>query len=196
MKYWSIVVLLALGCGNRAMVPSDGGSSCDAATYPCGPYGTTVGYPIDNLTLSGNGKLTDNSVHPRPLADYRNNAKLKLLLILVAAEWCVPCKNEQKDLVPLYQDYQKAGGKVEFLEIIAQDAKGNVATIMDVDKWASQFSIPFEMAADPDKALAPYYNLSVFPMQMLVRTSDMQIVWQHNGIADDLKAQIDAALAQ
>jgi hypothetical protein len=52
------------------------------------------------------------------------------------------------------------------------------------------------MAADPNKALAPYYNVMTFPSQMVIRTSDMTIQWQNNGLAGgELKNQIDLALA-
>jgi hypothetical protein len=63
-----------------------------------------------------------------------------------------------------------------------------------VDPWASTYKLPFDVAADPNAVLQPYYSISTFPMQMVVRVSDMSIVYKHKGISTiaEMQAQIDA----
>ena len=58
------------------------------------------------------------------------------------------------------------------------------------------FGIKFDIAADPNVALGPYYTVAAFPMNMVIRTSNMRIHWQHNGYAPGaVEKQIDQLLA-
>lgn len=203
MRAWPIAISLALlGCGSTPNNMPDAGCAT-AAQYPCGPYGASQGSVIADLALSGkrddnmSGSPADDAVRPISFADYYKDKDARVLVVLTAAEWCGPCKAEQPSLVSLYQGYQgSAPGQVAFLESIVQDNAGNVAAQLNVDNWTTTYKIPFDMAADPDQALAPYYNVSTFPMQMVIRTRDMTIAWQNNGLAgSQLKDQIDLVIA-
>src|SRR5437868_2735539 len=79
------------------------------------------------------------------------------------------------------------------LEGIIQDVAGNPAAIANVDTWGQTYHIPFGLASDGADVLGPYYNISAFPMQMIIRTSDMKIMYQENGEhpASDLQAVFD-----
>ena len=57
------------------------------------------------------------------------------------------------------------------------------------------YALPFDMAADPNSVLAPYYTANAFPVQLVLRASNMTIAYSHTGPADTLKAAIDAVLA-
>ncbi len=127
--------------------------------------------------------------------DYYNQPA-RVLVALVAADWCVPCQKEQPTLIALYNAYQASNpGEVAFIESVTQDNMNNVATLADVDVWAKAFKDPFTMAADPDNLLSGYLGTMTFPGQMVIRTCDMSIQWKNNGPADMLKTQIDAVLA-
>ncbi len=204
MRYALAFALLGLGCGSSMKGGGDDAGACaTAAQYPCGPYGATQGSVVADLMLSGrrddnmSGSPLDDAVRDIHFGDYFRDKNVKVLVVLTAAEWCGPCKMEQPSLVSLYGDYASASpGKVAFLESIVQDNAGNVAAQANVDTWTMAYKIPFDMAADPSQALAPYYNVSTFPMQMIIRTSDMTIAWQNNGLAGaQLKSQIDLVLA-
>ena len=79
--------------------------------------------------------------------------------------------------------------------MVAQNNNMSPGDMVTLDRWANTFKIPFDMAADPTSLLGPYYNLSSFPMQMVIRTCDMTIEGQQNGPPPGwLKSQIDALL--
>ena len=194
--------LLALAaCGASGNHGGQDGGACDPAAYPCGPYGYSVGSVVGDLTLTGrrdtnlNGSVLDDPIVPIKLSDYYANKKTQVLFISLATVWCGPCVNEQPSLVQLYKDYQTAGKGVAFLEAVLQDSAGKPADMTVVDSWAGTYSIPFDMAADPANALAPYYNPSSFPVQLVIKTSNMSLVYQHTSVSTDLKSVIDGVLA-
>src|SRR5207244_3255682 len=114
--------------------------------------------------------------------------------ILGCAMWCGPCQQEQPQLVAMANQY--AAGDVAFFEGLGQDGALHPADLHDVTTWSERFELPFLVGADPELVLAPYFLQPAYPMQMVVRTSDMTILWQDVGAdAAMLKAQIDAALA-
>jgi hypothetical protein len=183
-------LLFLFGCG----AASHGGNICDAGAYPCGPYGYGPGAVLADIAVSGqrdqngNGRATDDPVMAIRMADYFHDAKLKALAIVVGSESCVPCQNEQPDLVTLFQRYQ---GKLALLEAIVEDAAGQPADQRVIDNWVARFNVPFDMTADPGQALAPYYPGNSFPSAMAVRLSDMKIVYQVVGPADGLQQTLD-----
>jgi thiol-disulfide isomerase/thioredoxin len=194
--------LLLAACGGGAAKPGglDGGN-CDPTMYPCPPYGYTVGSVVGDLTLSGrrdtdgNGSVLDDPLGPISLSDYYKDKNTHVLFISLATVWCAPCATEQPSLVQLYQSYRAAGQGVAFLEAVVQDSAGKPATSADADTWAMTYQIPFDMAFDPANALSPYYNPTSFPVQLVIKTSDMSLVYQHTSISTDLKSVIDGVLA-
>jgi hypothetical protein len=178
---------------------------CDPAVYPCGPYGYQPGSVIENLSLvarvddDGNG-TTDatDPVGTIPLSRYFQDKNIYALVMTGSAEWCGPCQAEQPGLRALYESYQQAGGHLAILETIVQDANYRPSTIAVADRWKARFQLPFDVAADPASVLSPYYDINAFPMNMVVRTSDMKIVWQSNGGGAEsekaMRRQIDAIM--
>jgi len=217
----SVSLAVLAGCGNGTPINGssdmagatprpDGGNAptCGPGIYPCGPYGVVIGQTIDNLKLLGqkddnmNGTPTDDPVRPIQLSDYYQDPKVKVLAILVAAEWCVPCQMEQPELITSWKNYQAKNAGVAYLEAIIEDRNHAPADMTTVDRWANHMwgmppqLIPFDMAADPNVVLGPYYNIAAFPMQMVITTKDMQIQWQNNGYSPGaLETQIDSLLA-
>ena len=201
---WVLVLvgtLAACGSGGGNTSNPDSGNKCAAAMYPCGPFGTMTGDTIANLQFvgkrdhNGNGSLGDETMEPITLADYFKNKNIKALAILGSAEWCTPCQAEQPELVALWNDYKKAGGGIAILELVVQNKDNSPGNLDTLDRWAARFGIPFDMAADPNMALGPYYNLAAFPMEMVIRASDMSISAQNNGYVQGwLKQQLDPLL--
>jgi thiol-disulfide isomerase/thioredoxin len=190
---WSVLFLVPLligGCGSSGK-PAD--QNCKPSEYPCGPYGYSQGATIANLSLqvqqddNQNGSATDDAVKTVTLADYFLEKDLSALVIIIGSQGCVPCQNEQPDLVKLDQMY---AGKVAFLEAIVQNAQGQPATQQVIDGWVAQFMVPFDMTPDPTNALAPYYPSNSFPSAIAIRTSDMQIVYDVVGPDDGLAAAL------
>ncbi len=170
-------------------------AQCDPKTYPCGPYGTQVGSVIQNLSFPGRVNATA-PVTTISLSDFYQNKKIQALAISATAWWCPPCNDEQPPAEKLYQGYQAEGDGVAFLEASIQKTDGSPADMTSTDAWRAKYNLTFDLVCDPTNVLQPYYNINAFPMNMVVRTSDMRIVWQFNG--EDmagLKNAIDQVLA-
>ena len=203
MRRHALLLLLAIGAGCSAKSAATDAGACNPAVYPCGPYGFGVGAILADLTLTGrrdlnhSGSPLDDPIAPITLGDYYREMKLDVLFVSLATVWCVPCTQEQPALKQLFLDYQTAGKRVGFLEPILQDASGQTATMTQVDAWTMNYALPFDMAADPQNALAPYYNPGTFPVQLVIRLPAMRLTYQHTGAltSTELKAAIDAALA-
>lgn len=194
------LALLAAGalvaCGGAAR----SGSACDAGAgdYPCGPYGLTVGSTIANLTIvaqrdsNASGSVLDDPAQPVTLAAYRAEPQRAALAIIIGTESCVPCQNEQPELVALHARY---GGRVAFLEAIVEDSRGAPADQQVIDAWVARFGVPFDMTADPTGALAPYYPATSFPSALAIRLATMEISYLVVGPAVGLEAALDAIVA-
>ncbi len=190
------------GCGSHSNTPGGDLGACDPAQYPCAPYGFNTGSVMQNVSLTGrrdfnmSGSPLDDPAATIQLSDYYQNKNLKVLLISMATVWCGPCQQEQPSLVALYQNYQSAHKGVAFLEVILQNAQAQPADQPTADAWAKTYSLPFDIASDPQNALMPFYNPSTFPVQLILDTSTMSIIYDHTGSSTDLQSVIDGALAQ
>jgi hypothetical protein len=195
------LVLAGGGCGSNSTAPGNDLGSCDPAQYPCAPYGFTTGAVMQNLSLTGrrdfnmSGSPLDDPAATIQLGDYYKDKNLKVLLISLATVWCAPCASEQPSLVTLYQNYQSAHKGVAFLEVILQNAQAQPADQPTADAWAMTYKLPFDIASDPQNALMPFYNPSTFPVQLILDTSTMTILYDHTGTSTDLQSVIDGALA-
>jgi hypothetical protein len=192
---WLPWLLIVSACGSHARAVD--AASCDARQYPCGPYGYGPGTVMANLTLvgqrdlNGDGSAVDDPAAPIQLADYFHANGLGALALVIGAESCVPCQNEQPMLVQLYRAY---GARVAFLEAIVQSSSGAPADQQVIDNWALRYALPFDITADPTQALAPYYPANTFPSAMAIRLADMRITYQMVGPADGLQAALDQIL--
>jgi thiol-disulfide isomerase/thioredoxin len=219
MKRLLPLSLLVAACGGVVApdAPSETKNTPSTnAEYPSGPYGYVTGTVVDNLQMVGridddaNLTPTNDPIRLIKLSDYyQKRDKVKVLVVMVAAEWCGPCRAEQAGVIEMYNQYKEANMGVEFLEAIVQDKNYKPADMATADRWANSkwieaypytttgkgAIIPFPITADPTVALGPYYDVAAFPMQFIIRTSDMQIMWQNNGLANAaLQNQIDAVL--
>ena len=102
-------------------------------------------------------------------------------------------KVEKPDLVKAYNDYAAAHKGVAFLEIVVQNRDNSPGDTATLDRWATKFSVPFDMVADPTGVFKPYYNVMAFPGQLVVSTADMTIQALHNGSMPGwVQQQVDA----
>jgi hypothetical protein len=187
------LLLFGLGACGGAGAPASG--PCLPAVYPCGPYGYAVGATLADASLygrrdrDGNGSALDDPAGTFRLAEYFATPGLRALVLSLSTVWCVPCTGEQPALVSLFGRY-RAGGQVAFLEILLQRSNGDPADGSDADRWAAEFNLPFDIAADPMDSLRGYYDPNAFPEQMVVRTADMTIRDLRHAAADDTLASV------
>lgn len=215
----SALAALALSaCDPAPIVPEEtakpAAATCDGTEYPCGPFGYHSGDVIPNLRFigrvdaNGNGDLTDDPATEIALGDFYKKPGAKVLALLVAAEWCPPCQEEQGELESTWRDYQDQQKPVVFLEVLTQSNDGSPADLDTVTRWTkkkwvdsntmtSGLKLSFPVAADPTEAVGPY-GLSGYPTQLIIDTETMQLLDEpHSGYgAGWLGDTIDGALGQ
>jgi hypothetical protein len=174
--------------------PFDAGDGCGSAGYPPGPYGTTVGSTIANLSFHGwldAAHHTSDPFVPICLGRYHADPQVKALFVNGTAMWCAMCALEEASIFPkLYASY---GGRAAFLDLLLQSGSPSPATPKDLTKWVTSYSIAFDAAIDPTYTFGQFFTSLSFPLHLVVRTDTMVITWAGVG-ADDatLEAQLDA----
>lgn len=168
--------------------------------YPAGPYGYTVGTVIQNIDFrakwdpeghAGTASYAQMPLAPLSLANYHNDADVKYLVLSGVAGWCGPCNDEQ-EFVPQWQAKFEPRG-FRFLEAMMQGynaRSGAAATEADINRWQDIHQIRVAIALDPEAKIFQYADVSAFPLNMVLRTSDMQIVYMQVGL-QDLESVLD-----
>ena len=200
---------LISGCGEPSRIDEPGktiGSLQHDPNYPEGPYGYSIDNVIADFKLFGrvdvnaSGDVTDDKPVDLWLSDLRKDKDgnlNKVIVVTASAEWCGPCNAEQPDLVAMHDAYAKNNAGVVFLEALVEDKNHLPSDDATVGRWANKYGIPFALAMDPGMALQKYYDINAFPFGMVIRASDMKIVWQGNGAApDSIKKTIDYLLTE
>jgi len=166
---WLVAILIALAaCGGEN--PGVGGPS-DRENYPAGPYGTTDGATIANLsfqTLEGEPFELDKDVFKDP-----HN---RVLLLSSVAGWCAPCREEQPLLKSWYEKYKDRG--LIIVEALFENNERQQATAADLQAWQKQYKLPFPVTLDPEFKLEPFFasGSPTPPLSVLVRVDDMKIL--------------------
>jgi len=172
--------------------------------YPEGPYGT--GYNDITKDLGFFDPWTGATPH---LSDYYMSPDVSVLVITSAAGWCTACMYEAWDLVDVYSKYKERG--LEVLYTLYEDANADPifqvgdddATITnDLDffsdwqnKLGKQIGLPqrkanYPVLVDRDFVLEEYYNQGATPLTLVVRTSDMRILYRQVGYAEGTIEQL------
>ncbi len=167
------------------------GGGDQAQNYPAGPYGYVQGSIIENIKFitkedpagaSGSADYSTLQLQAKSLADYHNDPTVKYLVLSGVAGWCAPCNDEQKNVGTLQAQYQPTG--VRFLEAMIQgynEKTGAPATENDLNHWALIHNLHVGLALDPEDKIHQYADIAAFPLNMIVRTSDMNIVHMQVG---------------
>ena len=179
---------------------SGGGSACDSSLYPCGPFGTNAGDVITNLSFVGRYDSNGDNVITNKddattiaLSKYYLDTNVRALILSASAQWCSPCRAEQPELQALYEEH---GGQLAILEAMVQKLDASPSDLGTIDTWRDEFGLEFDLVVDPSNVLAPYYDISAFPMNMVIDPRTMTIVWQANGgEMDALENAINGLLA-
>ena len=176
------------------------------AAYPSGPYGTTKGSVIQNLTFSGwhhpdtagydLGKL--ETVRLSDFYDPEGKGTVKLLAINASAVWCSVCRAEYQDMntTKVYETYRAKG--VEILGALFEDNLYYPAQPQDLKNWgsSSRFQVKFPLVLDPGFKLGNYFDSDATPLNMLVDVRTMTIVSVTMGYSTMYWAQVDTLLAK
>lgn len=187
----AVVGLVAVGCGGTHTDPTMNQMNPNqmGLNYPSGPFGYAQGSVIQNIQFSGKidpagaagtNPYTSLPMQPISLAQYYNDPSVKFLYLSGVARWCAPCNDEQNEVSAAQTKYEPKG--VRFLEaVIEGGTRGVPATETDIDLWQAVHQLHVGIAIDPTDAIHQYADIAAFPLNMIVRTSDMQIVYMATG---------------
>jgi hypothetical protein len=201
-----VASLVLVGCGEVKHVDDTMNQQMNAdPNYPPGPYGYVQGSTIQDIRFSGkvdpNGaggsaSYADLQMQPIALGDYHSDPNVKLLVLSGVAGWCQPCNGEQYYTRMLQPKYEPQG--VRFFEAMIQgydEMTGTPATEPDVNKWQHDHTLHVGIGLDPEDKIHEYADVAAFPLNLLVRTSDMKIVYMMLG-EENLDSQIAMQLGQ
>jgi hypothetical protein len=158
--------------------------------YPRGPYGRGEGAVIDNVEFMGwpdpvaVGYAVEALERVR-LSDFYDptGTDTKLLVINASALWCVVCQSELRQMKQenLYALYRERG--VEFLGTLFEDNDGAPAQPVDLKTWGASRvrAIAFPLVLDPSLRMGVYFTSDATPLNLLVDTTTMRIVYVSMG---------------
>jgi hypothetical protein len=154
--------------------------------YPPGPYGRGQGAIIENIEFMGWRDPVAAGYAPEALERVRLSdfydptaTHNKLLVINASALWCVVCQSELRQIKNenLYARYRGVG--VEFLGTVFEDDEGLPAQPGDLRTWGVSRvrEIAFPLVLDPSLRLGVYFTSDATPLNMLIDTQTMRIVF-------------------
>jgi thiol-disulfide isomerase/thioredoxin len=117
----------------------------------------------DDSPQVANYEWTDADGKQIHLYDYLG----KVVLLDVAAFWCVNCEAEAPSLQhDIWEPLQ--GQDFELIQLVVQDADFNPATQQTAAEWRNQFDLTYEVCADPQWSLKQYLTNNELPFLMLL----------------------------
>jgi thiol-disulfide isomerase/thioredoxin len=162
-------------------------------SYPCAPYGTSVGSVVEDLSFTP-GNDVSRSFVPEGETGFRlgslfqRNARhggdLKALMVFVSTGWCPYCRQEAPKLEALYQEVKDSGALV--VGLVAEDNRGNPATGDFANKYGVQYGWTFPAVAG---TLSQNYwiqddDAGSVPMHLFIDLSNMRIFGRFTGVGD------------
>jgi len=175
----------------------------ETPAYPAGPYGTEAPDPstghLDTIKdLSFLEPWTGQTVH---LHDYYKSEDVKVILISSGAGWCTACQYEAWDLHSTYEKYHADG--LEVLYTLYQDVQGKAlwrdgasdseldADFTFMNEWHDNlgagvgleptYVANYPTLVDVGFEMGEFYNQNATPLTLIVRVSDMKILYRQVG---------------
>ena len=192
------------GAGASSVAPASAWSA-----YPAGPYGTTRGATIQNLSflgwkhpdLSGYDPSKFETVRLSDFYDPDGHTGVKLLAINASAVWCSVCRSEYQDMhtSDVYGNLHPQG--LEIFGTLFEDNAYYPAQPQDLKNWGalSTHAVKFPLGLDPGFKLGAYFDSDATPLNMLIDVRTMTIVQISMGISNPPSAywaQVQAMLAK
>ena len=175
-------------CGAAVDVPDgglDGGPPCHpqgGAPYPASGCGFSQGLLIDDYTWTGRLAGISSPTTALNLHDYYNpdgTKPIKYIFVTVSAFWCQACKDEAKHLNAMLDTYGSRG--VMIVTDIAQKVDRSLTDQTDVDVWIKSFNLRTAVVTDPEFVLQNFFDPSTMPLDMVIDTRTMQVVFDTTG---------------
>jgi cytochrome c peroxidase len=192
MRRRAPLLLLSIACHTGA--PGDG-AACVEPTYPPGPYGTTVGATLADVTWSG--VSASGAAGPVALHDALSvcPSDPAVLVVRIDAAWCGPCQSYAAHSTTLLSS--DVGSNVRLFDVVLFDRDNAPATDADAPAWQALEDVPTETAVDPTLSVQPLLPPQTqLPVMLVVdaRTMVLQDVLS-NPTEDDLEQSVRVAWA-
>jgi len=163
-------------------------AACDA---PADDEGETSSGGLVGQTLAAMSfrDPAGGSVEP---ASFLGSAEVKLLLLNASAGWCTVCQAEAPELAAWDDEYGAQG--LEILYTLFEDSSGVAPTDAFAEGWCDSLGLPFACLVDEGfetTGLGQYFDRTSAPLNLLVRTSDMAIVYGDTGYDADRAALME-----
>lgn len=187
---------------------SGAGTSASAndtwAAYPAGPFGTSRGATIANLSFSG-WKHPDAAAYDPALFetvrlsdfyDPEGRGTVKLLAINASAVWCSVCRAEYQDMnrTHVYETLQAKGA--EILGTLFEDNAYAPAQPQDLHNWGmvANHAVKFPLVLDPGFKMGAYFDSDATPLNLLIDVRTMTIVSVDMGYSATYWSEVAARL--
>jgi hypothetical protein len=139
-------------------VPPASETGPDVGAYPSGPYGTTVGAVIANMTWTGyvddaaDALATTKTYGTYSLDDARKSGR-RYAMINLAESYCPGCQKSAGEFAADGAAVVKAGGIV--IEVLETTGFTSQASKANLDAWVTKYKLPITTLKDPDGAGTP-----------------------------------------
>lgn len=203
MKVFGLAVAALIGCGGGGgSSPRDMAEGADTAvappcpydvvsdgwTYPSGPYGTNVGDRVEDFSLQ------DCDGRPVHFGEVLSGATL--VLLNVAAGWCIPCMSETQTIeAEIHHPLCPRGLRI--VQVLFEDENGLPASQEFCQKWRTKFGLTFPVLFDPGFVTKKFFSGSISgstPLNLLV-DSGATIRYRAAGpVPPDFRARIEEFL--
>jgi len=170
------------------------GATSSRAAYPAGPFGTTRGATIENLSflgwkhpdVAGYDPSKFETVRLSDFYDPDGLSGVKLLAINASAVWCSVCRREYQEMHSndVYGKLHPLG--LEILGTLFEDNAFFPAQPQDLQNWgiAKAHAVTFPLVLDPGFKVGAYFDSDATPLNMLIDVRTMTIVQITMGISD------------
>ena len=139
---------------------------------------------MDDFSMVGitdsdkSGSLTNDKRRLVKLSDFAKSHKI--ILFVISAGWCGPCKTETK----LFKSWMKTygpQGMIIFQAITDSATKGKAADPTFLSSWISTYDALGAIGLDPKKLSSQYNTKGTIPMNMILDAKTRKVLVKWNG---------------
>ena len=149
-----------------------------AGSYPPGPYGFSVGNVYPNVAAMGLRNGLGGEYTKISMADYYDPTGARgvnAIYVDLGLTTCMHCRDEARNSQNFYSSlYQPRG--VKFISALADVGIGQP----QVDSWAKQFGILFDVLADSSRKFVPPGDVKT-PHHVIIDPRTMKVVAEWDG---------------
>ena len=90
----------------------------------------------------------------------------KVILLNFTTMWCLPCREEAAELMPLYNELGPRG--LEIVVCLLEDMDRNPTDLDDLKVWLDAYGFTFPLIHDPDSSTENTYQIENVPTNIVI----------------------------